>query len=98
LHVLLSTGSGYATDAYWGTKAADIGTGLVQSCIADFNGDGKADYLYRQSNSGNLRVVLSGGAGFVSDTAWGVEAAGVGIGPFEGGCADFNGDGKADYL
>jgi|GEM_PF-1426283 len=84
--------------------ASDIMTGknLTGSNLADFDGDGKDDLcriVSDNSNSSELRVMLSTGKGFkseeiifqkTSDGDW----AGKGQ---TRGWADFNGDGKADF-
>jgi hypothetical protein len=60
----------------------------------DFNGDGKADILWRNSTTGDVAIWLMNGASFASggyiatiDLKWQI----VGVG-------DFDGDGKADIL
>ncbi|HRA24444.1 MAG TPA: VCBS repeat-containing protein, partial [Usitatibacteraceae bacterium] len=60
---------------------------------ADFNGDGKADFLWRHT-SGDTWAWLMDGASFVSaggignpGTSWGVRSMG-----------DFDGDGKSDIV
>src|SRR5207245_2047757 len=63
--------------------------------IGDFDGDGKADILWRNTSTGenyiylmNGRMIASQGSiNSVSDQAWQVEAVG-----------DFDGDGKSDML
>ncbi|MBF0495900.1 MAG: S8 family serine peptidase [Deltaproteobacteria bacterium] len=61
----------------------------------DFNGDGKADILWRNGSSGSIWMYFmngtsigsQGSVGFVSDPNWKIQ-----------GLGDFNGDGKADIL
>jgi len=61
--------------------------------LADFNGDGKTDILWRHSNGSGYYVWLMNGksaadsGGFDVDTVWTIQ-----------GLADFNGDGKTDLL
>jgi len=65
-------------------------------CVADFNGDGRADVLWRHATSGENYLypmdstsilATEGYVRAVADTQWRVRA-----------CADYNGDGKADVL
>jgi hypothetical protein len=63
-----------------------VGTG-------DFNGDGKTDILWRNSD-GTVGLWLMNGAQVISTTSFGILPASWSI--FETG--DFNGDGKSDIL
>lgn len=67
---------------------------------ADINGDGKADYLILDPNTGSLTAYINNGtdkAGNSGWTNWGQIATGQGTGA-DIRIADFNGDGKADYM
>jgi hypothetical protein len=95
LRCSLSSGSGFSGEVFspiddWGYSD--------RRWMADFNGDGKADYcraVGTSSGAGSyLRCSLSSGSGFSGDTwplvdDWGYSG--------RRWMADFNGDGKADY-
>ena len=102
-HVALSNGSGFDTPQTWLTNYGGPG-GLrtynqSYQLIGDFNGDGKADYMWNYSG---WHVALSNGNGFDTPQTWLLNSGGP------NGCqtynanyqyvADFNGDGKTDYM
>jgi hypothetical protein len=62
--------------------------------VADFDGDGKADLLWRNSTTGGVVLWTMNGTS-VANTAW-VYNSGPSLTPVR--AADFNGDGKADLL
>jgi uncharacterized repeat protein (TIGR03803 family) len=61
--------------------------------VGDFNGDGKADILWKNNTNGNLAIYLMNGTTVASSATFANEGSYsvVGIG-------DFNGDGKSDIL
>jgi lysophospholipase L1-like esterase len=81
-----------------GQVATGLSADPEQVRFADFDGDGKADYL-RYTASGAVTVYLNGGGdghgGWVND---GQIATGTTAVPEQVRWADFDGDGKADYL
>ena len=101
--LLLAGGYGYAgVGQYLGTFAsaelynADGVSPVIfdaASSLDDFNGDGKADILRRDS-TGNVSLWLMNGRALISQTF----IANVWTGWSIVGSGDFNGDGKADIL
>ncbi len=87
-----------------GTTIASQGTpgtvtpssGWVIAGVGDFDGDGKADVLWRNSTTGDVYLWLMNGTTIASQGDVGV------VSPSSGwnivGVGDFNGDGKADIL
>src|SRR4029077_10965183 len=88
----LMNGAAVASSATFST-IADFAWSIAG--VGDFDGDGKADILWRNATGGVAHVWLMGGSAILSDIAIGSQAdstwsvAGVG---------DFDGDGKADIL
>lgn len=74
--------------------------------VADFNGDGKADYMWEQEGAANDRwiVALSNGNGFNAPQSWLAASASPTGKVFDPNnldrlfVADFNGDDKADLM
>jgi|GEM_PF-5550542 len=94
-----SCGSNYTCQITMDTNKACVATFMQMQeniiGVGDFNGDGKADILWRNTSTGMVTMWLMNGTSKISEatilsagnTDWTV--AGVG---------DFNGDGKADIL
>lgn len=92
--VSLITGTPTAVSIASSTFVANLPSPWIVAAVGDFNGDGKADILWRNTTTGDTVVSLMNGSTILSTTflatvpaAWSV--AGVG---------DFNGDGRADIL
>ncbi|MEV8094373.1 FG-GAP-like repeat-containing protein [Kitasatospora sp. NPDC085879] len=67
--------------------------------FADFNGDGKTDYIVFAASGGAVSVYLNnGGDGHGGWTAYGQVTTGSTTNPDLVRFADFNGDGKTDYI
>ncbi|MBF0337947.1 MAG: DUF1566 domain-containing protein [Nitrospirae bacterium] len=89
------TGKSDFTQGIWLVRSGGSGGGSGKKVKHDFNGDGKADVLWRNTKTGDVAIWLMDGAkmnggGFIARgmaADWGVKAIG-----------DFNGDGKADAL
>ena len=72
-----------------------------QVLFADFDGDGRADYLVVQQSTGETEAWLNRGGDGRSLTGWvpeGFVALGVGAQGSKISFADIDGDGRADYL
>jgi RHS repeat-associated protein len=108
LWVKLSMGTSFVDDQLYGVMTYDAG-GIVCAggqpmpvyCdsawmwLADVNGDGMTDFIYIQKGTMNLRVLLSTGASFGTDTLWGTLYSGF----FPNmSWVDVNGDGKMDFV
>ena len=104
--VALSTGSKFATTATpWLVQINPTDTrypthNIGYQYIGDFNGDGKADYMW---NNGGWFVALSNGNGFDAPKLWlsSKNAASNEEPTYHREyqlIGDFNGDGKADYM
>src|SRR6059058_3870156 len=83
-----------AGDSHWHTRIASFKFLSCAAAAHDFNGDGKADILWRNTATGDVALFLMNGLTLVNSALisninpdWSV----VGVG-------DFNGDGKADIL
>jgi hypothetical protein len=73
---------------------AQLGIYTPVLCCKNFNGDGKADILWRNSDSGDVYEWLTNGLGIIGQGSYGV----VGNDWQIAGIGDFNADGKADLL
>lgn len=98
LRVMLSNGTSFSTDQLWGSRSYGVGYDGRSEWLVDVNGDGRADYVYNRDNTSEIRVMLSTGASFGPDQAWGSRSHGVGYDGRSEWLADVNGDGRADYV
>ena len=67
---------------------------FVVQGIGDFNGDGKIDILWRDTNSGVLSIWFTNGAQVTSGAAVGALSSNWSVAQI----GDYNGDGKSDIL
>ncbi|MEU8762690.1 FG-GAP-like repeat-containing protein [Streptomyces sp. NPDC048659] len=83
-----------------GTVATGTTSDRTRVRLADFDGDGRADYWAIQAD-GSVRVWLNHGGDPVGASGWqgiGTVATGTTTRPEQVRLADFDGDGRADYL
>ncbi len=87
--IALGNGAGFASA---GSLSLNFGSSNDEPLTGDFNGDGLTDVAIVSKSSGDVRVALSTGTSFATDTVW---LAGFGAGQSHTS-ADFNGDGLTD--
>lgn len=82
---------------FWAQASTVTPTAGWEVLVADFNGDGFADYLDRHLASGKIWIHLGNGAGGFSPNVWVTSATrtGVDVEVFPG---DVNGDHRADLI
>ncbi len=96
MRVLLSTGNGFQADALWGKRLKSIGSESGGFQMTDVNGDGLADMIY--DNNKSIRVLLSTGSGFQTETIWGYRTEGFPAAGTGFRLSDVNGDGLPDFI
>jgi predicted secreted protein len=100
--VMLSNGSGFDTDADWGSRNSNnnVGFGGDGQWMTDKNGDGMMDYVYNRASKDEYWVMLSDGTRFLPDRFAQSRNSNnnVGFGGKGQWMADVNGDGKSDYV
>lgn len=100
VYVGLSTGSGFSAPALWATGIPAGGYGNIDinssGAMADVDGDGKADFIYKQADT--VYVRLSNGTGFDPAISWfnnfPTSASSVNLSKL----ADVDGDARADLI
>ncbi|MEW6323822.1 MAG: VCBS repeat-containing protein [Nitrospirota bacterium] len=91
IYVALSTGNSFQVPTWWGT----IPNWDSSKLVGDFNGDGRADVVYRWNDA--IYAVYSTGAGFTTQPQ---ALVGVPTGGWDAmrDMGDFNGDGRMDVI
>jgi hypothetical protein len=103
--VMLSTGTRFKRDTYWGALHHRVGFSGTAQWLADMNGDKKADFFYNRGGmlaveNHQYWVMQSNGTQFLPDERWGSRNINNNVGWNGKGqfVVDFNGDGKCDYV
>ncbi|BEH09273.1 RHS repeat-associated core domain-containing protein [Geobacter sulfurreducens subsp. ethanolicus] len=98
-YIAESTGNGFKLPVRWLNDVIPGTYDLTYSgdqSLADFNGDGKIDYMY---NRNGWHVALSNGSSFDMPTLWLSYNWPIGSAPtLARKIGDFNGDGKTDFM
>ena len=92
VYIWLMNGISISNQGTPGTLSPSSGWSIAG--IGDFNGDGMADVIWQNSNTGDVYIWLMNGTTITSQVDMGVIGSGWAI----RGVGDFNGDGKADVL
>ena len=97
VNVIATPRTGLGSGTGGGLHRSITGGAVVSAAdiLADFNGDGKSDILWRNSSTGENYIALMDGAAWMSDSAYFNTVPA----PWKiAGYGDFDGDGKADVL
>jgi lysophospholipase L1-like esterase len=86
-----------------GVVATGVDLPAQQVRLADINGDGRADYLGMNADTGGVKAWINGGAVASAENGWlwterGTIATGVGSPSSKVRFADLNGDRRSDYI
>lgn len=88
----------FSYQSSWGSRGSGVGNAGKSEWLADVNGDGKADHVYNQGGTQNMKVMVSTGTLFGPDATWGVRAYNVGRGGQSEWVAGAANKDRADYV
>jgi len=104
LKVMINTGASFDTPVVWGEYTGDHpGGGSVKKLnysMTDLNGDGLADFLFRENSSYTLKVMINTGTSFEAPVEWLTYPDNTATDTvlFSSSLADMNGDGLVDFV
>jgi RHS repeat-associated protein len=100
IHVMLSTGTGFAADAPWGKRTHSYNTNGGGFRMVDVNGDGLPDLVYDSDDNvgGDIHVLLNRGTYFDVDAPWGDRTASYNTSGYGFRMADVDGHGLPDLI
>ncbi|KAH8696250.1 hypothetical protein BGW36DRAFT_380518 [Talaromyces proteolyticus] len=96
-------GAGETGKSSWipqGTVATGVGANRSEVVFADLNGDGRAEYLWIDTDTGSVKAWLNtaSSGGNITWIEWGEVASGVGVGGNDIRFADITGSKRDDYI
>ena len=96
-YVLKNKGIGFASESHFGKIPSFFGNDGKDSWMADMNGDGLTDFVYKKVGEQEIYVALSTGKTFETPRKWGQRSKSPQH-QYNQYLVDMNGDGLIDYV
>lgn len=99
--VMINTGLAFEPVKLWGAKSYRIHEDVKGCWVADMNGDGYTDFVYRnKDNHYEYYVMLNNGREFYAEIMWGKRNSNNNVGYSNNAqwLVDMTGDGMSDYI